>query len=388
MTNLVDLDRALAAFLEDGPNTAPEAPVIAALAHTRTTPRRPDPFLRFRADVMATPGWRLFGLRPTFLLGVLALVVAGIGAAVIGGRPQNPPVIVPPAATPSATTPSTAVASASPTTTLPSPTPSDDPSAPPTTAGRFEPLGPPAVPPIRVALLSGVGSAPSIDIVDESGLLTAAVSGPARDGASFGYFDATNDTPTTLRLTWLGDPCDTVLRLTIDPALTTMTIDLPNCGGDSIGVDRTLLLTFSRPVDATTLNTEMLRGRGGVDMPTWTATAPDSAGERYDIVVADPGYVVDSLEGSYDPEVQAVGAGPTGIQLIESDPTTYRLIWRGPTCATRPELLIDASGGHWQLMNAPCASSAADVLRMIDVTLKAPLAGGAKPSIESVVGTT
>ena len=40
MTNLVDLDRALAAFLEDGPNTAPEAPVIAAMAHARTTPRR------------------------------------------------------------------------------------------------------------------------------------------------------------------------------------------------------------------------------------------------------------------------------------------------------------------------------------------------------------
>jgi hypothetical protein len=383
MTNLVDLDRALAAFLEDGPNSAPEAPVIAALAHARTTPRRPDPFIRFRVDVMAPPAWRLFGMRPTLLVGLLALVVAGIGAAVIGSSLQNPSVVVPPA-----TTPSAAVVSPSPTTTASSPTPSDDLSASPATGERFEPLGPPAVPPIHVVLLSGVGSAPSIDIVDESGLLTAAVSGPARDGASFGNFDATNDTPTTLRLTWLGDPCDTVHRLTIDPTLTTMTIDLPNCGGDSIGVDRTLIVTFSRPVDATTLKTEMLHGRGGVDMPTWTAAAPDSAGKRYDIVVADPGYVFDSLEGSYDPEVQSVGAGPTGIQLVQSDPTTYRLIWRGPACATRPELLIDVSGGHWQLMNAPCTSSAADVLRMIDLTLKAPRAADAIPSIESVVGTT
>jgi hypothetical protein len=383
MTNLVDLDRALAAFLEDGPNTAPEAPVIAALAHARTTPRRPDPLGWFRADVMAPRARRLFGLRPTLLLGLLTLVAAGIGAAVIGSSLQNPSVVVPPA-----TTPSALVVSPSPTTTAPSATPSDDPSGPPTTGERFEPLGPPAVPPIHVVLLSGVGTAPSIDIVDESGLLTAAVSGPARDGASFENFDATNDTPTTLRLTWLGSPCDTVHRLTIDPALTTMTIDLPNCGGDSIGVDRTLLLTFSRAVDATTLNTEMLHGRGGVDMPTFTVAAPDSAGNRYDLIVADPGYIVDGLEGSYDPEVQAVGAGPTGIQLVQSDPTTYRLIWRGPACATGPELLIDASGGHWQLMNAPCTSSAADVLRMIDLTLKAPLASGAKPFIESVVGTT
>ena len=383
MTNLVDLDRALAAFLEDGPNTAPEAPVIAALAHARTSPRRPDPFLRFRADVMAPPSWRLFGLRPTLLLGLLALVVAGIGAAVIGGRPQNPSVVVPPA-----TTPSVMVVSPSPTITTPSSTPSDDASGPPTTGERFEPLGPPAVAPIHVVLKTPGGNPATVDVVDESGLLTTAVSGGASDGASVESFDATNDTPTTLRLTWLGSPCDTVHRLTIDPALTTMTMDLPSCGGDSIAFDRTLILTFSRPVDSNTLTTAMFHGRGGVDLPTWTATAPDSASGRYDIVVADPGYYVDSLEGSYDPEVQSVGAGPIGIQLVQTDPTTYRLIWRGPACATKPELSIDASGGHWSLMNEPCTSSSADVLRMMDVTLKAPLPAGAKPSIESVVATT
>ena len=383
MTNLVDLDRALSTFLEDGPNTAPEAPVIAALAHARTSPRRPDPFLRFRADVMAPPAWRLFGLRPTLLLGLLALVAAGIGAAVIGARLQNPSVVVPPSATPSAL-----VVSPSPTTTTPSPTPSDDTSAPPTTGERFEPLGPPAVPPIHVVLKTQGGNPPSVDVVDESGLLTTAVSGAASEGASVESFDATNDTPTTLRLTWLDSPCDTVHRVTIDPKLTTMTIDLPSCSGDSIGVDRTLILTFSRPVDATTLTTTMFHGRGGVDMPTWTAAAPDSASGRYDIILADPGYFVESLEGSYDPEVEAVGAGPNGIQLVQSSATTYRLIWRGPACATSPELLIDASGDHWQLTNAPCTSSAAQVHRMIDVILKAPRAADAMPSVEAVVATT
>ncbi len=366
MTNLVDLDRALSAFLEDGPNTAPEAPVIAALAHVRTTPRRPDPLLRFRTDVMSTPAWRLFGLRPTLLLGLLALVAAGIGAAVIGSSLQNPSLVVPPA-----TTPSAAVVSPSPTTTTPSPTPSDGPDESPTTAERFEPLGPPAVPPIRVALLSIGANAPSIDVVDESGLLTAAVSGPAPEGASFQNFDATNDTPTTLRLTWLGAPCDTVHRLTIDPALTTMTIDLPNCGGDSISIDRTLILTFSRPVDATTLKTGMFHGRGGVDMPTSTVAAPDSAGNRYDLILADPGYIVDGLEGTYDLEIDRIGAGPDGVRLDQIDPLTIRIIWLGPACATTPALSIDPSGDHWQLLDARCQTTSADVLRTITVTLKA-----------------
>ena len=78
MTNLDDLDRALAEFLEDGPNTAPEAPVIAALAHARTTPRRPDPLARLRSDVMAAPRGRILGLRPSLVLAVVALVV-GVG---------------------------------------------------------------------------------------------------------------------------------------------------------------------------------------------------------------------------------------------------------------------------------------------------------------------
>ena len=373
MTNLADFDRSLADFLADGPATAPEAPVIAAMAHARTTPRRPDLLRAFRADVMAPRRGRPLGLRPALLLGLLALLAALIGVAVIGSRPQGPSIVAPPDPTPSPSPSSP-----------PSPfaSPSGGPTGSATTGGPPVPLGSPAVPPIHVALLASGGNATSVDVVDESGLLTTAVSGPAAEGASVDAFDATNDTPTTLRLAWLGSPCDTVHRLTIDPTLTVLTLDRPLCGGDSIGVDRTLLLTFSRPVDATSLNTSLRAGRGGVDMPTWTAAAPDSAGNRYDLTLADPGYVVDSLEGSYDPAVEAGGAGPTGIQLVRTDAFTFRLIWLAPACATSPALSIDSSGDHWQVASAPCASSAADVLRMVDVRLREDRA--TVPAVEAV----
>jgi hypothetical protein len=495
MTNLADFDRSLADFLADGPTTAPEAPVIAAMAHARTTPRRPDPLRRFRDDVMVAPR-RPFGLRPALVLGLLALLAAGIAVAV-GSRPSERPAVVVPPPTP---TPSpVATASAGPSTAIPferqismlvsagapflisvtdetgdlvdaaSVQPGDgasvdastiqvaaDPADPAalivtwqgtpcetggslrvgetgriievgrqqctgdalpldrvvrlqfasavtagdwsstfvefagpsgptgsaTTGGPPVPIGSPAVPPVHVVLVDNGGNATSVDVVDESGLLTAAVSGPAAEGASVDAFDATNDTATTLRLTWLGSPCDTVHRLTIDPTLTVLTLDRPLCHGDSIGVDRTLLLTFSRPVDATSLNTSLRAGRGGVDMPTWTTAAPDSAGNRYDLTLADPGYVVDSLEGSYDPAIEADGAGPAGI-LIRTAPFTFRLIWLGPACATNPALSIDPSGDRWQLANAPCTSAAADVLRMVDVTLGQDRT--TVPAVEAVV---
>ncbi len=492
MTNLADFDRSLAEFLADGPTTAPEAPVIAALAHARTTPRRPDLLRAFRADAMAAPR-RPFGLRPALVLGLLALIAAGIAVAV-GSRPSERPAVVlpPPTPTPSpVATASTAIpferqismlvsagapflisvtdetgdlvdagsvqpgdgASVDASTIQVAADPADPaalivtwqgtpcetggslrvgetgriievgrqqctgdalpldrvvrlqfasavtagdwsstfvefpgPSGPTgsaTTAGPPAALGSPAVPPIRVALLANGGNAASVDVVDESGLLTAAVSGPAAEGASVEAFDATNDTPTTLRLRWLGSPCDTVHRLTIGPTLTVLTLDRPHCGGDAIGVDRTLLLTFSRPVDATSLNTALFDGRGGVDMPTWTTAAPDSAGNRYDLTLADPGYVVDSLEGSYDPAIEADGAGPAGIQVIRTAPFTFRLIWLAPACATSPALSIDPAGDRWQLANPPCTSSAADVLRMVDLTLGEDRA--AAPTVEAVV---
>lgn len=363
MTNLTDFDRSLGDFLADGPNTAPEAPVIAALAHARSTPRRPDPLLRLRSDVMARPRPGTLGLRPGLALAAVALAVAAVGISVMGSPPQNPSIVPGQSGSP--------VPSPSPSTSAQA-EPSSAPSATPAPGDPFQPIGSPAVAPIRVLLGGEGGAETSVDVVDESGLLVSAVAGPNTLGMEFQTFDASNDVPNRIRLTWPGLPCDTVHRLTIDATMTTLTLDLPTCSGDSIGVDRSLILTFRNPVDAASLTTTLYRGRGGVDMPTSTVTAPDSGVGQFDLVLVDPRYVVNGLEGFFDPEVGAAGAGPSGIRLDQVDPATVRLVWSGPACATTPVLAIDPSGGSWNLINAPCDSTTADVLRMIQVTLKTP----------------
>ena len=154
-----------------------------------------------------------------------------------------------------------------------------------------------------------------------------------------------------MRLTWPGRPCDTVHRLTIDAALTTLTIDAPHCAGDLLGVDRAVLLTFNRPVDAPSLDTGIRLGRGGVDMPNWTTTAPDSGTGQYDLTLVDPGYAVDSIDGFFDPEttVDALAGSTIRVLATSFDPATLRLVWLGPACATSYVLTIDADArtGDW-----------------------------------------
>ena len=354
MTNLIDFDRSLGDFLADGPNTAPEAPVIAALAHARTTPRRRDPLSRLRSDVMARPRPGTLSLRPGLALAAVALAVAAVGVTVIGSPPQD--LSIPPG--PSASPMSSASAAPSPSAT---PSSSASPS------------------PFHVVLAGQCCNEPSIDVVDLSGHLTAVVAAPS-DSITEEDFTTTNDDPQTVRLTWTGSPCDTVHRLTV-AADFELALDRPKCFGDSVATFRAVLLTFDQPVDGGAMSRTLMEGRGEGGLPTWTAAAPDAAGNGYTVALYDPAQHVEALEGSFDPEVEATGAGPTGIQLVELSATSYRLIWLGPACAASPALTIDASGDRWQLANAPCAAPPA-VLRMIDVTLRTSRVS--LPTIEAV----
>ena len=486
MTNLNDFDRSLADFLADGPNTAPEAPVIAALAHARTTPRRPDPLLRLRSDVMARPRVGAVGQRPGLVFAALALALTSVGIAMIGSRPNDlsvgpgPTPSAPRGTLPAATMPAPfrveiplTLSGGSPFTLtvvddtgvlagaesgqpvgdgasvdgvaitavpddprallvtwvgLPCETaatltvdgrqrtlsivsqrcsgdtfPYDrvvrlgfsnsvrpgewsatnvlapeatDPGVGPgesaTTGGPFEPIGSPAVTPVRVVLDDGVGDETTVDVVDESGRLVSAVAGPQTGGNGIEAFDASNDDPTTLRLSWPGRPCDTVHRLTIDPTLTSLTMDLPQCRGDLVGVDRSIVLTFRDAVDAHGLNTALFAGRGGVDMPTWTMIAPDSGAGTYRVRLRDPGYVVQSLDGYFDPERGATGVPDAGYAFDQIDGLNLRLVWLGPSCATAFDLVLDPTGDTWTLWSAPCETSVA-VLRMFDIELARPL---------------
>jgi hypothetical protein len=473
MTNLDDFDRSLSDFLADGPNTAPEAPVIAAMAHARTTPRRPDPLRRLRSDVMAGRRAGFAGARPGLVLAVLAVSVVTFGVAVVGSRPPDnivppPSDMASPSGSPFSADIELRVAAGNPLTLRVTGTTGglvgaeSGTSAPGATldVGIVGFAADPTDPHVLVAIWVGGpcetraamvvdertstvsishesctgdavaldrvvrltfrtpvdaaawrGSVPqdiipasspgasgdpaalhveltgqccgsvSIDVVDRSGHLTAAVAAPI-EGVTNETMSATNVDPRTVRLTWPGAPCDTVHRLTV-AADFGLTIDRPICHGDSMLAMRALVLTFDQDVDAGAMDTGLFDGRPDSGLPTWTAAAPDAAGGRYDITLADPGLVVESLEGSFDPEVETTGAGPTGIQLVQSSATTYRLIWLGQACATTPALTIDPSGDRWRLANAPCAAPP-EVLRMVDVTLKQARTGDALPTVEAV----
>ena len=133
------------------------------------------------------------------------------------------------------------------------PTPVPQSAAPaPSTAPSSAPTVGPSGGAIRVVLAQATNKAVTIDITDQSRTLLAAMSGTPGDGASVEPFKliVANDNPTTLRLTWVGGPCDSATSLSIDQTRRQFLLVQPECSGDSIVTDRVLVLTFSQPITA------------------------------------------------------------------------------------------------------------------------------------------
>jgi membrane protease YdiL (CAAX protease family) len=106
---------------------------------------------------------------------------------------------------------------------------------------------------IHVVLAQATGKDVTIDVTDASGSLLTATSGTPGDGASVEPYKlvVSNDNPTTLRLTWVGGPCDSANTLSIDSTRHQFLLVQPECAGDSIATDRILVLTFDQPISAT-----------------------------------------------------------------------------------------------------------------------------------------
>lgn len=217
MTATNDLDRALATWLADGPTRAPEPPMDAAVAHARRHPRRPDPLRLLRGDVMA-PRSLPFGIQPALALLVVGLLVTAlVGVAVVGSW-RDAPVVVPPGPVPSAE---------------PSPTPSPSPRV------------------FDVTLDQPTAATMTVTVIDRSGRLVAARSGPAADGGSVAEGVAVEQLePTVVRLTWTDSVCSIDYALDIDPTGRVVAIEGPPCVGDTFPQDRVLDLEFAEPVDA------------------------------------------------------------------------------------------------------------------------------------------
>ena len=242
-----DLDRRLDDWLQDGPSRAPERSVAAALDHAATHPRRRDPLAVLRPDPMGSGGFVPAAPRWVPLVAALGLLlVAALAVATVGGLLPQQPVVVPPlpstSPAPSVTPSASAVQSST-----PSPVPSRSPAT------------------TRVDLVDDIGGTAYIEITDHSGTLVRARSGQSSEaGQVSGDIGANNlaGDPASIVLSWVGCPSDTRHVLTIAADRRTMTLDQPVCQGDTLGVDRVLVLTFDRAVPASDVDVT-IRHTGG-----------------------------------------------------------------------------------------------------------------------------
>jgi hypothetical protein len=244
-----DLDRRLDDLLVEGPSTAPDRAIGTALEHARRHPRRPDPLFILRRDPMASAGAASVRRVVTLVAAAALLIAVAVAAASVGGVFERRAVIVPvPSASPSAPVAPSASPPAS-----PSPTASATPSASASPAA------------IRVDLPDENGGSAFVEITDLSGTLTSARAGQTSEGSEpsgdIGVANLAGD-PASVVLTWVGCPSDTRHVLTIASAGRAMTLDQPVCTGDTLGVERVLVLTFPDPTPASEVHVTVDRSGG------------------------------------------------------------------------------------------------------------------------------
>lgn len=219
-TNESDFDRVLAEWLDEGPHRSPDRPIEMAIQHARSHPRRPDPLGFLRAGAMSQRPWYAAALQPAWMLLVLGLLLAAVAAFWIGSRPSNP-VVVPPVATPT------------PEVTVP-PTPRT----------------------FNVEFVDENNGTVTLTVIDGSGVLVGAAGGePMPDveipeGASVGVANAVTGEQTVLRVVWGGCPSEDTYTVRIDSTARNIVVETAGCTGDTLGVGRTLTLTFAEPVPA------------------------------------------------------------------------------------------------------------------------------------------
>ena len=114
-------------------------------------------------------------------------------------------------------------------------------------------------------LLDDIGGHAYVEITDHSGTLVRARSGqPSEAGPATGDIGANNlaGDPASIVLSWVGCPSDTRHVLTIAADRRTMTLDQPVCQGDTLGVDRVLVLTFDSAAPAADVDVSIKHSGG------------------------------------------------------------------------------------------------------------------------------
>jgi hypothetical protein len=225
MTGANDLDRALAAYLDEGPTRAPDRPLDAAVGYARAHPRRRDALAVLRPDVM---GRRTGPFSPqlAWAVVVLGLVLAGVAAVAIGSRQDSRPVVPPPPS------PSALVPSGSPSPVL-----------------------------LSVEVIDSNGGTRTVRISDASATIVDAEPGPPAGGLPVDDIAARNDPADATRvlIAWSYTSCTDPVDVTVDRSGQVIRLERPVCSGDALGGDDLqLTLTFDEPVDAAGLDVALV----------------------------------------------------------------------------------------------------------------------------------
>jgi hypothetical protein len=120
--------------------------------------------------------------------------------------------------------------------------------------------------PIKVDLENATGDDVYVDIVDRGSHIVRATSGTPGDGATVAPYtvEVAQVDDHTVRLTWSDMPGDNALALYVDETGTRLILVQPEHDGDSMGLDRILILEFDAPVSASDLQVSIQQG---VDTP-------------------------------------------------------------------------------------------------------------------------
>jgi hypothetical protein len=330
-----EFDRQLAGWLEEGPSRAPERPLDFAIEHARSHPRRRDPLAFVRRDPMASR--RSFGGSPVLVFAIVGLLLVAVAVAVVGSR-RGPAPVAPPL-----------------------PTPHSSPAV--------SPEG--ALPEFNVDLPASFGTNATAAVGDASDLLTAVESGPAVD-SGVDHLVLANDAPNVLRLVWPGRVCDTRHWLTIDETARRWTLERPICTGDAIaGPVRSMVLTFSQPIDASDVQVSIEDG-SGVYLPEFAVTGPDTGGTPFLVELTDDSGAVGALEVTSDGGAGA-SVEPGEVRIDQLDANVVRLTWSSMSCHVVALVTLDATGRAFNLAEPRCEGDTVAFDRRMDVTFDQPV---------------
>ena len=116
-------------------------------------------------------------------------------------------------------------------------------------------------PTFEVELDQGTVENVTVSVIDDSGLVAEAEAGTGNTSASeIDEVVVENLDATSLRVSWIGSPCETTYELRVDEAAGTIDISTPTCLGDASAIGRVIVLRMSEPVDAEGFVANLTRG--------------------------------------------------------------------------------------------------------------------------------